>query len=182
MQIASFIRGQANVQLSNSDAKLSLSNAGVAVDGSWAYEYWILFIKIEDSGTFDMVANEASVSLGVTLGRDSAGRVTLRTTTCSGAVGNIDIVFSGGASWLYNIFSDLVADFVRDSINSILCEAAEEVVNEYIAAELSQLALEFPIEEIGVLDYHLESAPVITPQAIQTTHRGEFFWQDDRSE
>ena len=53
---------------------------------------------------------------GVVMGADSKGHATLSCTTCSFNIGNLDVHFSGGAAWLYNLFSDDIADSLKDSL------------------------------------------------------------------
>ena len=50
------------------------------------------------------------------MGADPKGHATLSCTTCSLSIGSLDIHFSGGASWLYNLFSSDIADTLKDSL------------------------------------------------------------------
>ena len=50
------------------------------------------------------------------MGADPKGHATLSCTTCSLSIGSLDIHFSGGASWLYNLFSSDIADSLKDSL------------------------------------------------------------------
>ena len=50
------------------------------------------------------------------IGKDSDGHPTLKTTGCSLSVGSLSVKFHGGASWLYNLFSDSIADSVKKSM------------------------------------------------------------------
>ena len=47
---------------------------------------------------------------------DSKGHGTLSSTYCHLYIENLDIDFHGGASWLYNLFSSLIAGELKDSI------------------------------------------------------------------
>ena len=50
------------------------------------------------------------------MGADPKGHATLSCNTCSLVIGNLDIKFSGGASWLYNLFADDIADSLKSSL------------------------------------------------------------------
>ena len=50
------------------------------------------------------------------MGADAKGHPTLSCTTCSFNIGNLDVHFSGGAAWLYNLFSSDIADSLKDAL------------------------------------------------------------------
>ena len=58
-----------------------------------------------------------NIRIGIhSIGKDSDGHPTLKTTGCSLSVGSLSVKFHGGASWLYNLFSGSIADSVKSSM------------------------------------------------------------------
>lgn len=49
-------------------------------------------------------------------GSDSTGHPTMTSVGCTCSVASADITFHGGTAWIYNLFSDLVADKLKDMI------------------------------------------------------------------
>lgn len=49
-------------------------------------------------------------------GSDSTGHPTMSSFGCTCSVASADITFHGGTAWIYNLFSDLVADKLKDMI------------------------------------------------------------------
>jgi hypothetical protein len=51
---------------------------------------------------------------------DDQGRLTLKTTDCEGGLDHLEVKFAGGASWLYNIFSRIIAGSIKKTLNSMV--------------------------------------------------------------
>jgi lipopolysaccharide-binding protein len=52
----------------------------------------------------------------LTLGTTDKGEPHVTAQTCSFGIGHVDVTFHGGASWLYNLFSDDIAKVIKDAI------------------------------------------------------------------
>ena len=51
-----------------------------------------------------------------TLGKSDKGTPNVTSEKCSVSVGNVDVTFHGGFSWLYNLFSSTISDSLKSSI------------------------------------------------------------------
>lgn len=66
------------------------------------------------------------LQVAVLIGADSKGHATLSCSTCSLNIGSLSIKFHGGASWLYNLFSDYISDQLKASIQGQVIAIARE--------------------------------------------------------
>lgn len=60
--------------------------------------------------------------------KDDQGHPTLKTTGCSLSIGHLGITFHGGASWLYNLFNDQIADAIKSSLQGQVYKALLTIV------------------------------------------------------
>ena len=51
---------------------------------------------------------------------EASGKPTVHATGCSSHVGDVDVKFHGGDSWLLNLFRDNAEDAVEDAINKMV--------------------------------------------------------------
>ena len=93
---------------------------------------------ISDSGSVDISISSVSLAVSVIIGmsvihtasascclhslfpfctgNDTQGHATLKTTGCSLNIGNLDVKFHGGASWLYNLFDSNIESSIKSSL------------------------------------------------------------------
>ena len=64
----------------------------------------------------DRVLNDM-LAIVLSLGKDSNGHATLNTTGCSMSVGQLNVFFDGGTSWLYNLFDRSISGSMKRSLN-----------------------------------------------------------------
>jgi hypothetical protein len=79
------------------------------------------FPHISDHGSCDVSASGVSTSVTISLGLvpceslltcsgvSPTHEPTVNTASCSAGIGHLDVTFHGGASWLYNLFSGVIA-------------------------------------------------------------------------
>ena len=60
----------------------------------------------------------------ITFGITKNNAPQLHVGTCSASVGSLNIKFHGGASWLYNLFKDPIADAIKKALQPQLCSLA----------------------------------------------------------
>jgi len=161
----------------------SLSGAGISLHGDWSYSKRVLF-RVRDHGSFDASASGASISVSVTLGATAAGEPTIRTTGCSCHIDRLKIRLHGGASWLYNLLIGLAENYLRRSLQRMICKAAEEAINMDAAFELETLRVKVSLDEqnLYLLDYRLVSSPTFASGYLESFHKGEFFNAGDPTE
>ncbi|CAH1789471.1 unnamed protein product [Owenia fusiformis] len=150
----------------------------LSVNGGWEYELELFFFDIDDDGSFSASVSDVSFKMGLSLGRDPQGHLTARSSSCSANVGGASVRFSGGASWLYNLFSDEVEDLLKDELKEIICREAIEAVNDDANRYLSRIDLSVGLgkDDQMMLDYAIAAAPIFTVNHVETYHKGDVYW------
>ncbi|XP_019854891.1 PREDICTED: bactericidal permeability-increasing protein-like isoform X1 [Amphimedon queenslandica] len=153
---------------------IALSSVSVSGKADWHYKQksWP---GISDSGSVDISADGIAITISAVLGSDSSGHPTLKTTGCSFSIGGLHVTFHGGASWLYNLFSDNIADSLKSSLQGQLCSAATDAINKEANHALETLPIVEKVDDYSEVNYSLTKVPVFTSTYIETDHKGEFF-------
>ena len=152
---------------------LSLSASGVSVSftGDWHYRK-VHWPHISDSGSFDISANSVSFSLTAKIGAEK-GRPSISTASCSGNVGDLNVKFHGGASWLYNLFKSKIADSIKSQLNSVICEEATKAINEDAEQELATFPVRKQLDKYALIDYSFIEAPLFEENYMDVRIKGE---------
>ena len=183
LQVTNFVKPDATISINPGHGLAwDLSNAGISVNGNWHYKYRWGFVTIEDSGSFDGDVSGASLSESITLGQDVTGHPTIASTGCQCNIDSIRITVHGGASWLYNLFMQSVVNPLKDSLQSQICGAAQNAINENAREELATLPIDFTIDNTWLFDYRLTLPPSFQAGFIDFFHKGEFFFKGETSE
>ncbi|XP_075910083.1 bactericidal permeability-increasing protein-like isoform X2 [Petromyzon marinus] len=161
-----------------SGLKFSFSGASVSLSGEWHYK--ALFVK--DSGTFDMRMSGLSLSTVLVLSRDVTGRPSVSAGGCSSGVGDVDIKFHGGASWLYNLFKHLIENNIRDHLKGQLCDQVTEAINSDLENSLQEISITAKVDEFTEVDYSLLSPPDTRADMLDIPCKGEFYSLQHHSE
>ncbi|KAK2148262.1 hypothetical protein LSH36_506g00024 [Paralvinella palmiformis] len=147
---------------------MTLRNVGISINGNWRYQWKWWFVRIRDSGSFDLSVSGVTLKLSLGMGVDRSGRPTLWIKSRQADIGNVHIRFHGGASWIYNLFSGYVERKIADKLRS-------RVNNKYE----NRLFLRIPVKDVTTIDYRLVAAPEIANNYVQSSQilqKGEFFW------
>ncbi|XP_070535724.1 bactericidal permeability-increasing protein-like [Ptychodera flava] len=167
------IKPQPNVGL-----KVSLWGASAKVKGDWKYSYKLVFIDIKDSGSFDVQAKGLSLDVVARLGKDKDGKPTISAVSCNAHINDLRVKFNGGASWLYNLFADNIADGMKGDLSNQLCQGATDGINNDLADTFSDIKV---VTSFGgdldfmVIDYRLVEPPKFTDKYLETAHKGEIY-------
>lgn len=150
--------------------KTSTSGLSVAISGDWRTHY----IAIHDGGTFNMALFNVDVASVVQLGKDADGHMSVTSVSCSASIGNVDVQFSGGASWIFQPFVKHFKGRIRGEIESEICPAVEKfIVNlEY---SLQATNVSFDVNQDLSLDVPLTDVPVIEASSLNLGLKGEFY-------
>ncbi|XP_046850520.1 lipopolysaccharide-binding protein-like [Xenia sp. Carnegie-2017] len=152
---------------------LSLSASGVSVsfNGHWHYrkKHWP---DVSDSGNFDMSIDSVSFTLKVKIGVDK-GKPTISTSSCTDNIGDVNVKFHGGASWLYNLFRHKIGDSIKSQLNPMLCEKASKAINEDAKSALATFPVRKQIDKYALIDYSLIQAPIFTESLVDISLKGE---------
>ncbi|KAL8179866.1 UNVERIFIED_CONTAM: hypothetical protein K2H54_073687, partial [Gekko kuhli] len=97
----------------NVGLKVSVTNAFAEVSGEWRVKKKRV---LSDHGSFDLKVEGLSISVGLKLGNDSAGRLTADTSACSTHVSSVHVHIHSKWSWLYNLFDSRIASALRKAM------------------------------------------------------------------
>jgi len=183
MKVTSFQKPSTSLTVNTgSGLSWSVSGASLSVHGDWHYKYKAGFIKISDSGSFDVDVSGLTASVAVTLGASQTGEPTIHSTGCDCNINDLSIHLHGGASWLYDLFIGSVSHPLRRNIQSKLCDTARKAVDEDAARELSTLKVQVVIDHQWLLDYRLVTGPTFGTGYFESYHKGEFFFAAEPTE
>ncbi|XP_061592537.1 bactericidal permeability-increasing protein [Cololabis saira] len=150
--------------------KTSVSGLSVALAGDWSTSLGI----IHDSGSFEMAIFSLDVTSVVQLGRDGNGRLSVTSLSCDAEVGDVDIQFHGGASWIFQPFADYFKGHIIEKIRCQTCSA----VNEYISIledHLQTMDVSFAVDQVLTLELPLTGLPVTDASNLKLGLKGEFY-------
>ncbi|XP_061486750.1 bactericidal permeability-increasing protein-like [Rhineura floridana] len=157
--------------------KVSISNAFAELRGKWQVKK--RFFK--DHGSFDLKTEGISISVGLKLGSDAAGRPTATTADCTAHISNVKVHFSGGLSWLYNLFRKKVESALRRTMEGQVCEEVTSSVSTKLQPFLQTLPVTAKLDKVAGIDYSLVGPPVATQDSLDLDLKGEFFSLAHRS-
>jgi len=173
-RVANFDRGNFRLSVGHGDIKASANGFHVRLKGYWSYRYQLVFITVADSGQFDADVR-VNFNVGVGIRADSNGRASIRSTSCHFDVNHLKLTFSGGASWLYNLFIDVAAGMFKGQIGGMICDGMNDVMDRFANPALAKMALEFTVPELGTFDFHMTGSPQMVPNYVQSYHKGVFY-------
>ncbi|XP_034000697.1 lipopolysaccharide-binding protein [Trematomus bernacchii] len=155
----------------NTGFTTSISGLSVALTGGWMTHFGL----IHDRGSFNMAIFGLDVTSVVGLGKDPDGHLSVTSVSCDAQVGELDIQFEGGASWIFQPFVEHFKGRMRGEIRSKICPDVEEsiVSLEYHLQAMEDLSIQ--VDEDLVLYIPLTGVPVITASSMILGLKGEFY-------
>ncbi|EDO37094.1 predicted protein [Nematostella vectensis] len=159
--------------VANVGLQFAVSGVSVALSGHWHYreDHWP---HISDSGSVDVSASGISFSVSVALGADSKGRPTVSAAGCSCSIGSVSITLHGGASWLYNLFDHEIEGKIKSALQSQLCSAAKDSINNQGAKALANFPTTRKLDKFSEINYSLVQKPAPTAAFLDVMIKGEF--------
>ncbi|KAL9983277.1 hypothetical protein ACROYT_G005423 [Oculina patagonica] len=153
--------------------QLQISGASTSLSGNWHYreDHWP---HISDSGSFDMDVSGLTLSVSMKLGADSTGHPTIAAASCSSSIGDVNMHFHGGASWLYNLFDSYVDKKVKETLQDKLCQETSDLINNNAEKALSTFPVKKDIDKYALINYSLVSNPNFTESYADVFIKGEF--------
>ncbi|XP_068453789.1 bactericidal permeability-increasing protein [Clinocottus analis] len=150
--------------------KSSISGLSVAVTGKWMTDFGL----IHDGGTFDMAVFNMDVTSVLELGKDAGGHLSVASSHCEAQIGNVDMQFHGGASWIFQPFVEHFKGRIKDNIEATICPYVEEsIVNlEY---HLQAMRVSFDVGENFTFDLPLTGKPIFNASSMNLGLKGEFY-------
>ncbi|XP_057702963.1 bactericidal permeability-increasing protein-like isoform X2 [Corythoichthys intestinalis] len=151
--------------------RLSISNAFISMKGNWRVKYRRI---LKDSGSFDLSVNQLSIRTGVAVKSDETGRPQVNNVDCAATVGSVSIKFHGGASWLYNLFTNIINKSLRNALQKKICPLVADAVSD-LNPQLKTLNVLAQVDKYAEIEYSLVSAPEIFNSSIGLSLKGEFY-------
>eukprot|EP00055_Hartaetosiga_balthica_P004441 m.11608 g.11608 ORF g.11608 m.11608 type:complete len:503 (+) comp3865_c0_seq2:95-1603(+) len=166
--------GTSSIVTSTSGITASISGVSIGLGADWSYreKSWP---HVKDHGSADISASSISLSINIVTSLSSTHEPQIAINQCSSNIGHLDIKFHGGASWLYNLFTSLIADVVKKELNKELCS---EIETSLVAAgnkALASLPESITLDACSLIDFEFLEAPQTTSSYLLTNHKGEFF-------
>ncbi|KAI3357279.1 hypothetical protein L3Q82_015723 [Scortum barcoo] len=150
--------------------KTSISGLSVALTGSWRTHYG----AIHDGGSFNMAIFSVDVTSVVELGKNPDGHLSVTSVSCNAQVGDVDIQFYGGVSWIFKPFVHHFKDRIRGKIQDKICPNVEEsIVN--LEDHLQAMNVSFDVDPYLTLDLPLTDIPVVDDSSLNLGLKGEFY-------
>ncbi|XP_073411355.1 bactericidal permeability-increasing protein-like [Dendrobates tinctorius] len=142
------------------DIQLNVEGAIAKVFGQWRVKHWL----INDNGDFSLSISGVTLKAQFTTLKDSAARPSVSLSSCHSEVKNAKVHLSGGASWLYNLFTGFLERPIRDNLNKELCPRVSEAI-KILQNELETFQVIADLDAHNKIDYS-----VINPPRVQKMH------------
>ncbi|KAI5622995.1 lipopolysaccharide-binding protein, partial [Silurus asotus] len=150
---------------------LSIGDAFINLHGNWRVKYLKI---IKDSGSFDLAVSGLSISATIGVTGDETGRPMVSSVNCAASVGQVEIKFHGGASWLYNLFKDYIDKALRSALQKQICPLVTEVIDD-INPHLKTLNVLAQVDKYAEIEYSMVESPLISDSSIDLSLKGEFY-------
>uniref|UniRef100_A0A673ABI0 Bactericidal permeability-increasing protein n=1 Tax=Sphaeramia orbicularis TaxID=375764 RepID=A0A673ABI0_9TELE len=150
--------------------KSSITGLSIAVNGSWATHLGV----IHDGGTFDLAVFNVGVTSVVKLGKDSNGHLSVTNVNCDAKVGDVQMNFYGGQSWIFKPFLKYYKGHVLAAIQANICPNVEDFIVK-VESHLQALNVSIIVDSFLSLDLNLTSSPVIDSTSLNLPLKGQFY-------
>lgn len=154
----------------NTGFTTSISGLSVALTGGWMTHFGL----IHDGGSFKMAIFGLDVTSVVELGKDPDGHLSVTSVSCDAQIGDVDIRFEGGASWIFQPFVEHFKGRIRGEIRSKICPNVEESIVS-LEYHLQAMEVSIQVDEDLVLNIPLTGVPVIHASRMILGLKGEFY-------
>ncbi|KAL5020964.1 hypothetical protein ScPMuIL_000119 [Solemya velum] len=114
--------------------------------------------------------------------QDNTGRPLIGSNHCYVAIGSMGVKFHGSFSWIYNLFKSRAYKALKKSVVKKLCEVIANVINNDAKEFLKKLKVTTLLDEEFYLDYRLTATPNFSNTYMETMHKGEIFWNQNKKE
>lgn len=134
------------------------------------------FPHVSASTDLDITFSGIAFSVSILFGNDSSGRATAKTSGCSASVGNAQVNFHGGSSWIYKVV-DAIADFggmLKDNFAPTFCKGVTDGINNQLNHAIESMPVIIKVDKWAEVNYALIQSPVYTNTCVATLHKGEF--------
>ncbi|XP_075756926.1 bactericidal permeability-increasing protein [Pelodiscus sinensis] len=157
--------------LPNVGLRVSIANAFAQLTGKWRVKKSF----IRDSGSFDLKVEGLSITIGLRLGSDPAGRPAVTLSECGAHIARVRVRISGRFGWLYNLFHKKIESSFKKTMEKKVCEVAASSAQSKLQPFLQTLPVTAKIDKVAGIDYSLVVPPAASAQSLDVSLKGEFF-------
>ncbi|GAB1599130.1 bactericidal permeability-increasing protein-like [Argonauta hians] len=145
------------------------------VSGYWNYitRGWFTF---QDEGSFLANLYDTTLNITIEITRSSYGGFIMSVSDCESFI-NLEMNLG---SWLYNIVAGLAQPFLENILQNRLCEMTSEIIEVDAMSLLEKLPVNVTFQKHYVMDYSLLEPPFFTEDYMETYHKGEVTWKDEK--
>ncbi|KAK3731744.1 hypothetical protein RRG08_035413 [Elysia crispata] len=155
----------------------ALSNFGISISADWRVKYERGIIHISTSGSVDASVSGINLVETASFGIDKTGHPSIASSGCSASIGDVDVDFHGGISFIINLFRGTVERKIKDLLQPKVCEEVTQLINNDAEKSLATMQITVEIAKRFLLDYRLVASPVITADYLEIWDKGEVFWE-----
>ncbi|GFR90355.1 bactericidal permeability increasing protein [Elysia marginata] len=155
----------------------ALSNFGISISADWRVKYEKGIIHISTSGSVDASVSGINVVETASFGIDKTGHPSIASSGCSDNIGNVDVDFHGGISFIINLFRSTVEGKIKDLLQPKICDEVVQLINNDAEKSLATMELAVEVAKRFLLDYRLVAPPAITADYMEIWDKGEIFWE-----
>ncbi|PRP87206.1 bactericidal permeability-increasing protein-like [Planoprotostelium fungivorum] len=156
----------------NSGITVQLSNVNGQVNSNWDYTRrdWP---HISGSGSaVTKITAGATMSFSVFV---SNGQPQISVTSSSVSISNLDIQISGGASWLYNLFVNVLHDQIANAISNALRSAIQDNTQDNLNNILKTVNLKQSLADHLVFDAEFIPSPTYGQNSVSIPQLGRTY-------
>lgn len=155
----------------------ALSNFGISISADWRVKYKKGIIHISTSGSVDASVSGINVVETASFGIDKTGHPSIASSGCSDSIGDVDVDFHGGVSFIINLFRSTVEGKIKDMLQPKICDEVVQLVNGDAEKTLATMQMTVEVAKRFLLDYRLVAPPAITADYMEIWDKGEIFWE-----
>jgi hypothetical protein len=131
----------------------------------------------EGSGDVSIGGVSLTISVDLLVNRTGSGdgRFAANVTSCSFSIDKINMLFRGGASYMYNLFGPALNGFLKRELNKKACNELIKWFNEMTQKYVNPLPTTINVTDGIEIDYGLVSDGDFSRKGrVVTNHKGEF--------
>ncbi|KAJ6227949.1 bactericidal permeability-increasing bpi protein-related [Anaeramoeba flamelloides] len=180
-KISSFELKEATAVLISDGIELTANDGHIALsaDFYWREHSWP---HIHSHGSFDASCSEHSADIKLKITQEN-GLPLLRTESATISIGEFEIDFHGGASWLYNLFRGIIDRFIKDEIQKQFETIMSDLINNSADKFIQSLPVVIQVLNDVEIDYEMVDQPVFSAgESVTIPTKAEFYYVPDPTE
>ena len=137
---------QFNVQVQSAEASTTVS-----------INYHAGWIRVGDTTNVNVKLSGVDYSIGLRM-TASNGKPHVEATSCRANIRGLNLHFSGGLGWLYNLLKGILIPRIKGVFQDQICKASKGLVNNQGNQALAMFPTRLPIANLVYIDYSFKQA------------------------